>query len=62
LVIAAAYTKKQFYHLIKTGEGGLGRKDLGQMSELAKKHLSYLNDDEIDAIYSLLKTLPYRKD
>jgi cytochrome c553 len=62
LIIAAAYTKQQFYHLIKTGEGGLGRKDLGQMSEIAKNHLGFLNDDEIDAIYSFLKTLPYRKD
>jgi cytochrome c553 len=62
LVIAAAYSKEQFYHLIKTGEGGLGRKYLGQMSELAKNHLSSLNETEIDAIYSFLKTLPYRKD
>jgi mono/diheme cytochrome c family protein len=62
LVIAAAYKKEQFYHLIKTGEGGLGRKNLGQMSKLAKNHFSYLNDAEIDAIYTFLKTLPYRKD
>jgi mono/diheme cytochrome c family protein len=62
LVIAAAYTKDQFYHLIKTGEGGLGRKELGQMSELAREHFSYLNDSEIGAIFSFLKTLPHRKD
>jgi mono/diheme cytochrome c family protein len=62
LVIAAAYTKEQFYHLIKTGEGGLGRKNLGQMSELAEKHFSHLRDAEIDAVYTFLKTLPYRND
>jgi cytochrome c553 len=62
LVIASAYTKEKFEHFIKTGEGGLGRKDLGLMSQLARRHFSYLSDSEINAMYVFLRTLPYRKD
>jgi mono/diheme cytochrome c family protein len=62
LVIASAYSREGFYHLLKTGEGGLGRKDVGKMSELARDDFRYLNDTEINDMYAFLKTLPFGKD
>jgi cytochrome c553 len=61
LVIVHAYTKEQFIHLLKTGEGALGRKNLGLMSIMAKDHFRYLNEKEMNAIYSFLKTLDNSK-
>jgi cytochrome c553 len=57
LIIATAYTKDQFIHLLHAGEG-LSRKNLGMMSDIAKNHLSYLHDNEMNAIYAYLKTSP----
>ena len=62
LVIAAAYSGEGFYHFLKTGEGGLGRKDVGKMSELARDHFHYFNETEINAMYAFLKTLPNWRD
>jgi len=42
LIIAGAYNRDQFIHFLKTGEGELGRKDLGLMSLIAKNHLLLL--------------------
>ena len=56
--IAGAYTYAHFAHLLKTGEGGLGRKELMNMSETARNHLSHLKTDEMNAIYTYLKSLP----
>jgi cytochrome c553 len=56
LVIVHAYTNEQFIHLLKTGEGALGKKNLGLMSIVAKDHFSYMNEKEMNAIYSFLKT------
>ena len=61
LIIASAYNKDQFKHLLKTGEGGLNKKELGLMSEMGKNHLCYLSDKEVNAIYAFLKTLPFQK-
>jgi mono/diheme cytochrome c family protein len=61
LIIVSAYNKDQFRHLLKTGEGGLNKKELGLMSEMGKNYLCYLNDKEINAIYVFLKTLPSQK-
>ena len=61
LVIAHAYTKEQFFHLLRTGEGSLGRKNVGLMTVVARDNLSYLNDNEMSAIYSFLKTLGNEK-
>jgi mono/diheme cytochrome c family protein len=58
LVIAAAYKPDAFRHFLRTGEGGLGRKDCGMMSQAAKGFLHNLNDREIDAIHTYLQTLP----
>jgi mono/diheme cytochrome c family protein len=55
--IAGAYSNVQFIHFLKTGEGALGRKELLVMSALAKNHLSYLNANEMNAIYTFLKSL-----
>lgn len=57
LVIATAYTPDQFMHLIKTGEGGLGRKKLRLMSETAKNFLSALREEEINAVYAYLRSM-----
>jgi cytochrome c553 len=62
LVIAAAYSQESFHHFMKTGEGGLVRKDLGKMSELARDHFHYFNDTEINAMHTFLTTLTDRKD
>jgi cytochrome c553 len=61
LIIATAYKKDQFIHLLQTGEGGLGRKTLGMMSDIAKHHLCYLHDTEMCAIYAYLETGPSQK-
>jgi mono/diheme cytochrome c family protein len=60
LIIAHAYTREQFIHLLKTGEGGRGKKDLGLMSIMAKDHFRYMNETEMNAIYSFLQTLGHQ--
>ena len=61
LIIATAYTREHFLHLLHTGEGGLGRKNVTMMSDVAKHNLCYLHDDEMDAIYAYLQTMPTQK-
>ena len=61
LIIAAAYSRDQFYHLIKTGQGALGKKELNMMSDVARRFLSHLNTREIDAIYAYLQTRPTQR-
>lgn len=61
LIIATAYSRDRFVHLLHTGEGGLGRKDVTMMSDVAKHNLCYLHDDEMDAIYAYLQTMPTQK-
>ena len=61
LIIATSYSKEKFMHLLHTGEGGLGRKNVTMMSDVAKNNLSYLHDDEIEAIYAYLQTAPSQK-
>ena len=56
LIIATAYTKDKFIHLLQTGEGGFGRKALGMMSDIAKGHLCYLRNNEMCAIYAYFET------
>jgi mono/diheme cytochrome c family protein len=58
LIIATGYSRTQFLHLLQTGEGGLGRKDVTMMSDVAKHNLCYLHEDEMNAIYSYLETMP----
>ncbi len=61
LIIATAYKREAFQHLLHTGEGGLGKKDCGEMSIVAKGFLSKLTDEEINDVYAFLQTLPNRK-
>ena len=61
LVIVKAYTNEQFIHLLKTGEGALGKKNLGLMSIMANDHFSYMNEKEMNALYSFLKTRGEKK-
>lgn len=58
LVIAAAYSKDKLNHFLRTGEGGLAKKDCGGMSLIAKGFLHNLTDREIDAVYAFVQTLP----
>jgi mono/diheme cytochrome c family protein len=62
LIIASAYSEKDFFRLIRTGTALGDRKDIGMMSRVAKNNLSYLNDQEISSIYAYLKTKPTMKD
>jgi len=62
LIIASAYSEKDFFRLIRTGVALGDRKDIGMMSRVAKNNLSYLNDKEISSIYAYLKTRPTLKD
>ncbi len=62
LIIASAYSEKDFFRLIRTGTALGDRKDIGLMSRVAKNNLSYLNDKEISSIYAYLKTRPTLKD
>jgi cytochrome c553 len=57
LVIAATYTKEDFFKLIRTGVA-LGDRKLGLMTKIATNNLKYLNDNEINSIYAYLKTKP----
>ena len=59
LVIAATYTKEDFFKLIRTGVA-LGDRKLGLMTKIATNNLKYLNDNEINSIYAYLKTKPTR--
>lgn len=61
LVIATAYKPAAFRHFLHTGEGGLGKKDCGEMSKLAKGFLTKLTDNEINDVYAYLQTLPSQK-
>lgn len=61
LIIATAYKPDAFRHFLHTGEGGLGKKDCGEMSKMAKGFLTKLTDTEINDIYTYLQTLPNQK-
>ncbi len=58
LIIATAYKPEAFRHFLHTGEGGLGKKDCGRMSLMAKEFLTKLTDNEINDVYAYLQTLP----
>jgi len=58
LIIASAYDKEDFFKLIRTGVALGDRKNIGLMSHVAKNYLCYLNDKEINCIYTYLKTKP----
>jgi mono/diheme cytochrome c family protein len=56
LAIAGAYSDDEFTLLMSTGIG-LGGRDLGLMSAVARSRFSYLNDDEVQDLHAYLKTL-----
>jgi mono/diheme cytochrome c family protein len=56
LAIAGAYSDDEFRLLMSTGIG-LGGRDLGLMSEVARSRFSYLYDDEVHDLHAYLKTL-----
>jgi hypothetical protein len=53
--VAKKYDRAQFKRLMSEGTG-VGDRDLGLMSEIAKMRLSYLTDGEVDAIYDFLQS------
>lgn len=55
LVVAKGYNKEQFRRLMSGGVG-LGDRDLGLMSEVAKARFSHLQSDEVDDLYDYLKS------
>ena len=54
LVVASAYSRDEFRHLLRTGEPTGGRK-LKLMAEVARGRFVHLTDGEVDAIYDYLK-------
>ncbi len=58
LIIATAYKPDAFRHFLQTGEGGLTKKDCGDMSTMCREYFHNLTDRESDAIYAFLQTLP----
>ena len=57
LRIAAAYAPDQFVQLMRTGIG-LGERELGLMTEVARGRFVHFTDTEIGALHAYLKTLP----
>ena len=57
LIIATSYTKEQFRHFLETGEGNR-KKNCGDMTKMVKGYFHNLTDNESDAIYAFLQTLP----
>lgn len=55
LAIAAAYSDEDFNRLMREGKG-LGGRDLGLMSHVAKERFAHFTDEEIIAIRSYLDT------
>jgi len=53
LQVAKAYSREQFGRLMSEGIG-LGDRDLGLMSEVAKMRFSQLKDNEVDDLYNFL--------
>jgi mono/diheme cytochrome c family protein len=54
LSVVGGYYPAQFQRLLRTGIAYDGR-DLGEMSEVARKDLKVLTDGEIDALYAYLR-------
>lgn len=54
LALAKAYNREQFGRLMHSGVG-LGDRDLGLMSGVAKMRFSHLHDAEVDAIFTFLQ-------
>jgi mono/diheme cytochrome c family protein len=53
LRIAAGYSPEQFVRLMRTGVG-LGERQLGLMSEVARSRFTHFTDEEIAALYAYL--------
>jgi mono/diheme cytochrome c family protein len=54
LAIVAAYAPEQFRALMREGEPRDGR-DIGLMSEVARKRFAQFTDDELTALYTYLR-------
>ena len=53
LLIVSAYDSRAFHTLMRTGKA-VGGREVGVMSQIARRDLSSLTDDEIDATYDYL--------
>lgn len=53
LIVASAYSREEFHHLLATGEP-TGDRELGLMGEMARHRFVHMNADEVDALYSYL--------
>ena len=56
LVAAVAYSRESFTKLMREGVA-IGDRDLGLMSEMAKKRFTSFTDAEVDSLYEYLQTL-----
>ena len=55
LVVAKAYSREQFGRLMHTGIG-IGERELGLMSEVAKMRFTHLTVNEVDDLYDYLQS------
>lgn len=53
LIVASAYSREQFRHLMRTGKALDGR-EMPLMSEVARGRFAHLTEREVDAIYDYL--------
>jgi len=53
LIVATAYSREEFHHLLATGEP-TGNRELGLMGEMARRRFVHMNADEVDALYTYL--------
>jgi cytochrome c553 len=58
LVVAGTYTRREFRHLMRTGEPP-GARRLGLMAQVARGRFAHLTDREVDAIYDYLVARAY---
>jgi F5/8 type C domain-containing protein len=54
--IVVKYDQEQFRNMLRTGET-ITKGMESEMSEIAQKYMKYLNDKEIDALYTFIQTL-----
>ena len=61
LAILAAYSREEFEQLMRKGISRVGRDDMPLMSMIARDRFAAWTEEEMDALYVFLRTLPGRK-
>lgn len=61
LAILVAYSREEFEQLMRKGISRVGRDDMPLMSMIARDRFAGWTEEEMDALYVFLRTLPGRK-